>query len=68
MNGIKQIEKVEEVTVFLSKIALEAAMNGKVTEELKVLYKMPYRAYVHWYDYPLWSQPNLNEDGVGHEG
>ena len=42
-----------ELPVDLSKV-LENCINGRFTEELKVLYKSPYRDCVPWYKFPTW--------------
>lgn len=61
MNTLYTLNEVIE-------IALEQAKAGKCSEELKILYNMPYRDYVNWQDFPSWSRPNLTHDGVCYEG
>ena len=47
--------------------ALKDVLNGKVTEELKMLYCAPYRNEVPWAQFPLWANPTAQPEGA-HEG
>jgi len=46
---------------------LEACVNGKYHEGIKLLYQMPYRDQVDWTKFPSWAVPNA-EIGGCHEG
>ena len=48
-------------------IALEKCREGKVSENLKRLYKMPQRDMVAWDLFPCWARPNDKTEGC-HEG
>jgi hypothetical protein len=47
--------------------ALRACLEGRFTEELRVLYQMPSRERVPWDLFPNWARPNDPVEG-GHEG
>ncbi len=47
--------------------ALQACLEGKFTEELRVLYQTPSRERVPWALFPNWARPNDPVEG-GHEG
>ena len=47
--------------------ALQACLEGRFTEELRVLYDMPARALVPWELFPNWARPTDPVEG-GHEG
>lgn len=47
--------------------ALQGCMEGRFTEELRVLYQMPSRERVPWNLFPDWARPNDPVKG-GHEG
>jgi hypothetical protein len=47
--------------------ALEACLEGRFTEELRVLYQMPARERVPWELFPNWARPIDPVEG-GHEG
>jgi hypothetical protein len=49
------------------RVALHACLEGRFTEELRVLYKMPARALVPWDLFPNWARPTDPVEG-GHEG
>lgn len=46
--------------------ALEECINGRVPEELKILYQAPYRDMVQWSKFPIWARPDMVEGC--HEG
>lgn len=46
---------------------LKQCNAGKVPEELKVLYNMPYRNMVPWSLFPNWARPDYETEGC-HEG
>ena len=58
---------VEDLPV-LYKRALEECLKGKVSEELKLLYKLPDRHNVDWTLFPPWARPDSIFEGEGHEG
>lgn len=47
--------------------ALEACRDGRFTEELRALYRMPERERVPWALFPDWARPTDPVEG-GHEG
>ena len=47
--------------------ALQASLEGKFTEELRVLYQAPHREHVPWDLFPDWARPHDPVEG-GHEG
>jgi hypothetical protein len=47
--------------------ALEACLEGRFTEELRVLYQVPARERVPWVLFPNWARPTDPVEG-GHEG
>jgi hypothetical protein len=47
--------------------ALQKCQEGRFSEELRVLYQMPYRERVRWDLFPNWARPNDPVQG-GHEG
>jgi hypothetical protein len=47
--------------------ALQACLEGRFTEELRVLYQLPARERVPWVLFPSWARPNDPVEG-GHEG
>jgi hypothetical protein len=47
--------------------ALLACLEGRFTEELRVLYRMRSRERVPWELFPNWARPNDPVEG-GHEG
>ena len=47
--------------------ALQACLEGKFTEELRVLYQMPWREQVPWELFPNWARPT-DPIEAGHEG
>jgi len=47
--------------------ALQQCQEGKFSEELRVLYQMPYRERVPWALFPDWARPNDPVEGA-HEG
>ena len=47
--------------------ALEACLEGRFTEELRVLYQVPAREWVPWVLFPNWARPTDPVEG-GHEG
>jgi hypothetical protein len=47
--------------------ALEACMNGRVHQDLKLLYLAQYRNKVDWTRFPFWAIPNAETEGC-HEG
>ena len=47
--------------------ALQACLDGKFTEELRVLYQAPNRERVPWELFPNWARPTDPVEG-GHEG
>lgn len=46
---------------------IEECLNGRVPQELKTLYNMPYRNMVNWSMFPAWARPDYETEG-GHEG
>ncbi len=48
-------------------VALQKCQEGKVSDELRALYRMPFRELVPWALFPNWARPNDPVDG-GHEG
>lgn len=48
-------------------VALAKARDGKVSEELKALYRAPVREQVPWLLFPDWARPTDPVEG-GHEG
>jgi len=46
---------------------LQACLEGRFTEELRVLYQMPARERVPWDLFPNWARPSDPVEG-GHEG
>ena len=48
--------------------ALREAVAGKVTDELKLLQKFPYRTNVNWSLFPLHFRPSDPEEFGCHEG
>lgn len=50
--------------------ALSEARQGRVSEELKELHKVPWRTSVPWSLFPAWARPTDPEvfEGCGHEG
>ncbi len=49
------------------KKVLEQCKQGKVTEELKILYRYPLRDKIPWDLFPGWARPHDPVEG-GHEG
>lgn len=47
--------------------ALHKCQEGKFSEELRLLYRMPNRARVPWQLFPAWAHPNDPVEGA-HEG
>jgi hypothetical protein len=47
--------------------ALQGCLEGRVTEELRVLYQTPSRERVPWDLFPNWARPIDPVEG-GHEG
>ena len=47
--------------------ALEKCHEGEFSEELRALYKTPYREQVPWELFPNWARPSDPVEG-GHEG
>ena len=47
--------------------ALQGCLEGRFTEELRLLYQMPGRDRVPWDLFPNWARPNDPVEG-GHEG
>jgi len=47
--------------------ALKGCLEGRFTEELRALYRMPWRERVPWGLFPNWARPNDPVEG-GHEG
>lgn len=47
--------------------ALQKCQEGKFSEELRVLYRIPNRERVCWELFPNWARPNDPVEG-GHEG
>jgi hypothetical protein len=47
--------------------ALQGCLEGRFTEELRVLYQMPFRKQVPWDLFPNWARPTDPVEG-GHEG
>ena len=47
--------------------ALEKCQEGKFSEELRELYRVPYRDQVPWQLFPSWARPNDPVEGA-HEG
>lgn len=47
--------------------ALKGCLEGKFTEELRLLYQMPERERVPWVLFPDWARPTDPVEG-GHEG
>jgi hypothetical protein len=47
--------------------ALKDTLEGRVTEELKMLYRAPYRNQVPWDLFPFWANPMAHTEGA-HEG
>jgi len=47
--------------------ALQSALEGRFTDELRVLYQMPSREQVPWALFPNWARPIDPVEG-GHEG
>jgi hypothetical protein len=47
--------------------ALQGCLEGRFTEELRILYQTPYRERVPWELFPNWARPNDPVEG-GHEG
>ena len=47
--------------------ALQKCREGKSSEDLRELYRMPYRERVPWVLFPAWARPNDPVEG-GHEG
>jgi hypothetical protein len=47
--------------------ALQTCLEGRFTEELRMLYQAPYRERVAWHLFPNWARPNDPVEG-GHEG
>jgi hypothetical protein len=47
--------------------ALQGCLDGRFTEELRVLYQMPSRARVPWELFPNWARPMDPVEGA-HEG
>ena len=48
-------------------VALRKCQEGKFSEELRGLYRMPFREQVPWELFPNWARPSDPVDG-GHEG
>lgn len=46
---------------------LKDTLDGRVTEELKMLYRVPYRNQVPWDLFPFWANPIAYTEGA-HEG
>jgi len=46
---------------------LEACVNGRFHQDLKILYQAPNRNKIDWTRFPLWAVPNLETEGC-HEG
>jgi hypothetical protein len=46
---------------------LQQCNAGRVPEELKTLYNMPYRNMVPWSLFPNWARPDQETEGC-HEG
>lgn len=47
--------------------ALHKCQEGKFSEELRMLYRMPYRERVRWDLFPSWARPSDLVE-AGHEG
>jgi len=47
--------------------ALQGCLEGRFTEDLRVLYEMPTRDQVPWDLFPNWARPTDPVEG-GHEG
>lgn len=47
--------------------AIEECINGRSPEELKLLYKYPYRNQVPWHKFPEWARPDIIPEEC-HEG
>ena len=47
--------------------ALQACLEGRFTDELRVLYQSPSRERVPWHLFPNWARPVDPVEG-GHEG
>lgn len=47
--------------------ALQGCLEGRFTEELRLLYQMPSREQVPWQLFPNWARPIDPVEG-GHEG
>lgn len=46
---------------------LQECREGRVTPELKELYKFPIRNHVPWSEFPFWARPDAETEGC-HEG
>ena len=55
-----------EIRTIYEKV-LEACLNGRFHQDLKILYQSQYRSQIDWTRFPFWAIPNAETEGC-HEG